>query len=204
MQYKSKLFNLNLLEVKHDLVLNHEGAFDKFHVESVIIDETKINVPKNVAQFLKISSQFIECNYEQAEKFYKTYGKDSSPKSVRFAHKARKILSIAKAALDDLQIPFWISSGTLLGFYRQCDIIPYSMDVDIGVFIKNYNDKLMETFKERKLKLKHIFGKVSDSYEVSFTMNNLKLDIFFFYDGGDHFWNGGVGRNATDTFLKFK
>lgn len=203
-QYKSKLFNLNLLDIKDDLVLSHEGAFDKFHVKSVVIDDIKINVPKDVVQFLGLSSQFIECNYEQADKFYKNYGKDTSPKAIRFAHKARKILLTAKAALDDLRIPFWISSGTLLGFYRQCDIIPYSMDVDIGVFISDYNDKIIKAFQDRKFKLKHKFGKLSEGFELSFMMSNIKLDVFFLYDGGDHFWNGGVSRNGTNTVIRFK
>lgn len=74
-----------------------------------------MNIPNDIPLFLRDSTEFIECNYEQADKFYRTYGKDTTPRALKFIHKARKILSTAKTVLDELQIPFWISSGTLLG-----------------------------------------------------------------------------------------
>lgn len=33
---------------------------------------------------------------------------------------------------------------------------------------------------------------VSDSLELSFTENDVKLDVFFFYEEADHVWNGGT------------
>lgn len=97
------------------LVLNKQGALEKFHFESVVIDEKRLNVPTNVPLFIKESSEFVECNYEQADKFYKAYGKDTTARALRFVHKVQKALSVTKAVLDQLEIPFWISSGTLLG-----------------------------------------------------------------------------------------
>ena len=95
--------------------MGKEGALDKFQFKSVYVDHIKVNVPKDIRLFLKESTYFIECNYELADKFFRTYGKDTTPRAIRFTHKVRKILSTAKTVLDNLQIPFWISSGTLLG-----------------------------------------------------------------------------------------
>lgn len=104
-----------MTDIKNNLILSEEGALDKFQFKSTIIDDIKVNVPKNIPLFLKDSTAFIECNYELADKFYQTYGKDTTPRALKFIHKARKILFTAKTVLDQLQIPFWISSGTLLG-----------------------------------------------------------------------------------------
>ncbi|KAK6623947.1 hypothetical protein RUM44_010803 [Polyplax serrata] len=205
-EYKSKFSNLGIMNIKNNLVLSEEGALDKFQFKSTIIDDIKVNVPKNIPLFLKDSTSFIECNYEVAHKFHQTYGKDTTPKALKFVHKARKILSTAKTVLDQLEIPFWISSGTLLGYYRQCDVIPYSRDVDIGVFIKDYNEKLIERFKSAHMKLIHQFGRISEGFELSFSLNEIKLDVFFFYDDGVHFWNGGhqIYRKNKTSFGAYK
>ncbi|XP_050020833.1 ribitol-5-phosphate transferase FKTN [Alexandromys fortis] len=58
------------------------------------------------------------------------------------------------------------------------------------------------------LPLKHKFGKVEDSLELSFQgQDDVKLDIFFFYEETDHMWNGGTqaktGKKFKYLFPKF-
>ncbi|XP_052032469.1 ribitol-5-phosphate transferase FKTN isoform X3 [Apodemus sylvaticus] len=58
------------------------------------------------------------------------------------------------------------------------------------------------------LPLKHKFGKVEDSLELSFQgKDDVKLDIFFFYEETDHMWNGGTqartGKKFKYLFPKF-
>lgn len=50
-----------------------------------------------------------------------------------------------------------------LGWYRQCNIIPYSKDVDLGIFVKDYKPDIISAFQKAGLPLKHKFGKVSRS-----------------------------------------
>ncbi|NP_001350055.1 ribitol-5-phosphate transferase FKTN isoform 2 [Mus musculus] len=62
--------------------------------------------------------------------------------------------------------------------------------------------------QEAGLPLKHKFGKVEDSLELSFQgKNDVKLDIFFFYEEADHLWNGGTqartGKKFKYLFPKF-
>ena len=47
------------------------------------------------------------------------------------------------------------------GWFRQCDIISHSKDVDIGIWIKDYNPLLLSEFEKSGLHLKHRFGRVS-------------------------------------------
>ena len=47
------------------------------------------------------------------------------------------------------------------GWFRQCDIIPYSKDVDLGIWIKDYKPEMVQAFEKAGLPLRFLFGKVS-------------------------------------------
>lgn len=111
----AKLKNLKLSDERSQLVLNNQGAFDKIRFETVALDGLEFNVPRNVHQFLSTENFFTECNYERADRYHRTYGRDASARANMFRHRVRKLLATTKAILDYLKIPFWISSGTLLG-----------------------------------------------------------------------------------------
>lgn len=50
------------------------------------------------------------------------------------------------------------------GWFRQCSIISYSRDVDIGIFIADYRPDIIAAFTDAGLTLKHKFGKVQNLY----------------------------------------
>lgn len=85
-------------------------------------------------------------------------------------------------------------------------MIPYAGDVDIGVFISDYNDKLIDSFTSAHMKLIHQFGRLNEGFELSFVLNEIKLDIFFFYDDGQYYWNGGhqIFRKNSTSFGAYK
>ena len=47
------------------------------------------------------------------------------------------------------------------GWFRQCDIISHTTDVDIGIFIEDYRPELVNLLESKGLVLTHHFGKVS-------------------------------------------
>lgn len=187
-----------------------EGAYDIFDYVEVKFDKISLYIPKDVQKFLQQldESEFIECNYTRAKIFHNTYKEEKSEDELLFKEKAMEVLAKATRALNKLQVPFWLSSGTCLGYYRQCDIITYSRDVDIGIFIKDYHPVLSQMLVSRGLRLVHSFGRVNDSFELSFVYHNVKLDIFFFYEEDDHVWNGGTqvktGRKFKYIFPRFR
>ncbi|XP_020896312.1 fukutin isoform X2 [Exaiptasia diaphana] len=139
------------------------AAYSRFELKKKSIDGIKMLIPKQPNTFLfeMKTSRFLECNVKQAQTFYSNYGEELSEEAEQFTTVARNILEIAKRALDALGIRFWLSSGTCLGWFRQCGVIPYSKDVDIGIWIKDYDSRLIERFERYGLTLKHKFGKVS-------------------------------------------
>lgn len=191
--------------------LEFSGAYNRFSIEEKIIDGVHLKVPAEPDKLTaeKTQAQFKGCNLTNARQFYSKYGRDVSPDAVLFKRKAFEVLSSAVNALDRLDVRFWLSSGTCLGWFRQCDIIPHSKDVDLGIWIKDYNPLILSAFETIGLRLKHRFGRIEDSFELSFRTDEdfVKLDIFFFYEEKDYMWNGGTqartGKKFKYTFPTF-
>ncbi|XP_033127463.1 fukutin-like isoform X3 [Anneissia japonica] len=200
-----ELSSLNLQEIylqNGTFASPYSAAIKKAEVTEIKIDGIFLKVPKRPNQFLTSlkNSKFLECNYQQAEEFYRAYPKDESLVALDFKSKAVQVISQGQKILDELGVPFWLSSGTCLGWFRECNIIPHSKDVDFGIWVVDYKQSIISAFEMNGWMLKHILGKVEDSFELSFLHNNgLKLDLFFFYEEKDHVWNGG-----TDVYTAAK
>ena len=72
---------------------------------------------------------------------------------------------------DALGIRFWINSGTLLGWLRQCGWIGHALDVDVGVFADEYTEELIPAMQKAGLRISHRFGVLNDSFELSFEVS---------------------------------
>eukprot|EP00070_Physeter_catodon_P042631 XP_028349525.1 fukutin isoform X6 [Physeter catodon] len=188
----------------------YPGAFDRPELQQITIDGLEVLIPKDPMHFLEEipHSRFIECRYKEARAFFQQYLDDNTVEAMAFRKSAKELLQLAAKTLKKLGVRFWLSSGTCLGWYRQCGIIPYSKDVDLGIFIQDYKSDIISAFQDAGLPLKHKFGKVEDSLELSFQgKDDVKLDIFFFYEETDHMWNGGTqaktGKKFKYLFPKF-
>ncbi|XP_068830137.1 ribitol-5-phosphate transferase FKTN [Capricornis sumatraensis] len=188
----------------------YPGAFDRPELQQITVDGLDVLIPKDPMHFLEEipHSRFIECRYKEARAFFQHYLDDNTVEAMTFQKRAKELLQLAAKTLKKLGVRFWLSSGTCLGWYRQCSIIPYSKDVDLGIFIQDYKSDIISAFQDAGLPLKHKFGKVEDSLELSFQgKDDVKLDIFFFYEETDHMWNGGTqaktGKKFKYLFPKF-
>lgn len=189
-----------------------------------------INSPKDHSIFSNPSEdlEYIECNETIGKRFYSRYpfslDERAEEKNVRV--KVKTLLVKVVEVLDRLRIPFWLTCGSLLGHYRQCDVIHDSNHVDIGIKIQHFNPDLIDLFSLNDIPLIHVFGKVNDSLELSFhggfidlneftdlngffklneffKLNGfIRLNIFFFYEESDHVWNGRTSKD--DNGEKFK
>ncbi|XP_037547748.1 fukutin [Nematolebias whitei] len=180
----------------------HAGAYDRPELILTVLDGLDVRVPRNISEFLRQHrhARFLECRYRDARSFLQLYPQDSSAAAVDFRRKAKSLLHSAARTLAALRVPFWISSGTCLGWFRQCSIISYSRDVDIGIFITDFRPDIVTAFRDAGFSLKHKFGKVEDSLELSFVDDDVKLDIFFFYKDGGVVWNGGTQAKSGRKF----
>ncbi|ULT94471.1 hypothetical protein L3Y34_003742 [Caenorhabditis briggsae] len=107
--------------------------------------------------------------------------------------KKRKInLELAVFELSRLQnlmiqydmFPF-ISEGTLLGWYRECSIIPHTQDIDISVFASEFNPKFVDDMRSGRsiFRLSRRLGKL-DALELTVAPRqgyHVNMDIFLMY-----------------------
>ena len=189
----------------HFSVTETSTIYKAVEIIPLVIDGLVLAVPRPASEFTKPVGEyleFIECNRTQAELFDEMYSPSQTDLQLTHAFrvKVKKILSTVKNVLDKLGVEFWLSSGTLLGYFRQCDVIYYSKDVDIGIKIENLKPNLIEYLQMADLQLIHQFGQPNDSFEVSFRNEDIKLDIFFFYldHQTGHTWSGGTDTSNCD------
>nr|XP_020478152.1 fukutin isoform X2 [Monopterus albus] len=119
---------------------HHAGAYDRPDLVLTVLDGLDVRVPRNISRFLSEQrhARFLECRYHDARNFLQLYPDDMSPAAVDFRRNAKSLLHLAAQTLAHLNIPFWLSSGTCLGWFRQCSVISYSHDVDVGIFIIDF------------------------------------------------------------------
>ena len=142
----------------------HESAFDLFDLEKLKIRRNiKLLIPDRVVHFISQykSSKFIECDYSLAKNYTNSESMD---------RKVREALIALKTFTSKLFIPFFISSGTLLGWYRQCGVIPYTSDLDTGTWATYASPQLIDKFihNDVVLRLKFIFGFVENGIVQKF------------------------------------
>jgi len=95
---------------------------------------------------------------------------------------ALDVLSSAVRALNKGDFPYWLTDGTLLGFYRESNFISHDFDIDLGMPIGAYSDALIAEMEHQGFVLKRQLGAIERGLELTFQKSGINLDIFFFYD----------------------
>ena len=117
---------------------------------------------------------------------------------------AKKNLVDAIQIMTSLGVHWWLEAGTCLGAIREGNFIGYDRDIDIGVFGTEKVNEIKKEFKSKGFKLYHAFGKPENGYEISLIRNDVKLDIFFFYeDKNRNIWWHSAWLRDKQLFLDF-
>mgnify|MGYP006282747293 CR=1 FL=1 len=102
---------------------------------------------------------------------------------------------------DYHNVSFWITDGTLLGYYRENDFINHDHDMDIAVFIDDWKDEILVDLKRKEFKLLYIYGDKSCGLEYTLLKNNIRTDIFFFYKENNYYWHAAWDISKIKSFL---
>ncbi|KAF1762239.1 hypothetical protein GCK72_010501 [Caenorhabditis remanei] len=121
---------------------------------------------------------------------------------------AGKLAEFRDIMLQFNMFPF-LNGGTLLGWYRECGIIPHTTDMDIAVFAKDFRPDLVKFLQSRSspFQLVRKIGLLNDSFELTVTTKTgykVNTDLFLMYEAVDG--NGNV-RNwvgGASYTLKYK
>ncbi|CDW57134.1 LicD domain containing protein [Trichuris trichiura] len=139
-------------------------------------------------------SEFIECRRDMAAAIREKYPSSYNNTPI-LNDSVIDDLAYFRDLLLDLNITPYLFGGTLLGWYRECSIIPHTSDLDMAASISLYKPGLIHALlKETRLVLYWVLGKVlpSDSLELSVLTKSGKIDLFFVYNNGNSSWVGGM------------
>lgn len=139
-------------------------------------------------------SRFLECNRTIAESVRTKFAEQYNAAPV-ISDNFLNGLAYFRDLLLTLNVTAFLSGGTLLGWYRDCGIIPHTTDMDFAAFASDYNEKIEPALnKDKIVKLYWRLGKADDSLEFSVYYGSTKLDLFFLYNtpGSNDSWVGGM------------
>lgn len=190
---------LNFTPMEKLLFSKNEAIYERFVAVEVPAEPVleALYIPSDPRLLLRQmeSSHFLHCNSSNGAYVNET------KKSHREYMSQEKFTRIAAVALQEMKVQlhpelmtFWIMGGTLLGWYRQCGIIPYTTDVDFAAWATDLDDdkKLLKKFINNKhLKMREIMGLPKEALEYRLTSHGLLVDLFFCYDDGEHYWVSG-------------
>jgi len=101
-----------------------------------------------------------------------------------------------------INVEYWISCGTLLGFYRNNDFIAHDSDTDICIPSKYLNKNLIESIKKSGFKIKNKYGRISDGFELAIHKNGIKTDLFFVYERDARWYHSVYSPSSQKDKLK--
>lgn len=166
-----------------------DGCF--FHNMTVkYVEKIRLFSPSEIKTFKwhMEKSSFIECDFERRiwlfwdlySDIYEYYDKSLIVRALKF---------FREKSLEH-RIPLQLNGGTLLGWYRQCDFIPYSKDIDFVTNVSFITEKFFrDLWNSKKFQLRQRFGTKKEGLEITGQYEtDLKVDIFSWtYDKGQMF-----------------
>ena len=186
----------------------YEQIFDPFKVISV----DNISMPNDVGHLLSQTptSKYLHCSPQLNIQWLQKY-KKIRPDQDTVYDSIEAIVGM-KQLMRKMRMEFWIVAGTLLGWLRQCDIIPYTDDSDFATWskyaqMKNVNlaAEFLKLSYEYSLHLEIEMGQPNNSVEYSFLTlaNEWKVDLFFNYPSKHYFRFPLHAADDTYTYQYF-
>lgn len=94
---------------------------------------------------------------------------------------------VLKDAIKQLNMPYWVSAGTALGFYRDKDFIEGDTDIDIEMaYYEGIDKDILERLNFDLIRTCYHEGKVQ---QMAFISKGTIFDIYFYEKVGDEYIN---------------
>lgn len=131
-------------------------------------------------------AKFLECHFEdvvwQFERDYPLEKIDTTPHKEALAEMMR--------IGSKFEVPIMLAYGSLLGWYRQCDYIVHSKDMDTTMFVSDFSQELFrELWFSTVLRIYVRLGTLEEGLEFrSFGANTVWFDLFLMYPADKNYY----------------
>ncbi len=152
-----------------------------------IVDEESntFYVPSDIKKFTYEyqHSEFIECNIQMAEK---TQGPDrpNYAQDVSKNNEMAPALGNVATSLESMSKLYWLHGSSLLGWYRDCGILPQTDHMDLAIYPNQYDKDLKSHFVgNRKARLVQTKGRAYDSLQMQIKTDesDYPVNLLFMY-----------------------
>ena len=162
------------------------------------------NVIFNLMRRSKILYSILNPLIHCAEKCIRNNSRNWKARNDNFQKYAADRLRSFKECLDKNNLKFWLTSGTLLGAYREKRLLTHDIDIDVAMFISDM-EHAKQVLTANGFVLEHEFGVVGEGVsELSFCCKDVKIDIFFVEVKNEKFVHNiffkGNDSNRNDDF----
>ena len=115
-----------------------------------------------------------------------------------------KVLGEIKGVMGRIGCEYFIAAGTLLGWYRENNVLEHDKDIDIGVYKEEFDrigglDRLVEPFVDAGFEFVFALGAEEEGLQVSFVKDEVGLDIFVYYRYGE----SDEGVRSLDCYYRY-
>nr|CDJ83630.1 LicD domain containing protein [Haemonchus contortus] len=192
---------------EYDIVY-YQNFSDKDYLRVYEHDTTRIipKIPLNINGNLSISgnvTMFLEA--WKRSKFIDCLGlnmrRQSAGKPYLPVEKSVQVMSSLMRYLITFDVYPFLFCGSMLGWYRECNIIPHTMDIDFAAPIEEYTPELLEDLASGgKFFLHRKFGLPNDSFEFTIKPKDKSrptVDLFWVYTTSNESWVGGTSGDGT-------
>ncbi len=144
----------------------------------------------DIFEKLKKATDFIPFK-DQVRPLYKSLLEKIKYKYVNdnFNKSGTEVLIKASKVLNRIGVSHWLEFGTLLGIVRDGQLIKHDFDLDLGVFIEDYDVRIKEAFLADGFEYKHGFSTTDGTArEETFVYKDVAIDLFYFTRQADKMW----------------
>jgi hypothetical protein len=115
--------------------------------------------------------------------YFHTYKKiERFVQNRRFLKYGSKLLQEADQAFREVGVEYWLDFGTLLGAYREGDFLKHDLDLDLGMYLKDYSPQIDQALQKRGFKKikEYLIDDGNFGREITYSYKGVGLDIFFY------------------------
>jgi len=144
-----------------------------------MIEKLKLLIERNI--FLADITRYI---YRKTILRYKKYKLNKN-----FNKHSKFVLEQFNKALTELNIPYWLVYGTLLGLYRNGKFIEHDDDIDVGLFLNYYSKDIRVVLNKYGFRLVREILIDNGEYgrEDTYNLQGIDIDLFYFNKREEYF-----------------